>query len=187
MKDKGQLIYMVGASGCGKDSLIAYARQSLLRMDKVLFAHRYITRPPADGGENHIALKPEEFLQRLENGLFAMHWQSHGYRYGIGIEIDHWLSKGCKVVVNGSRSYLPTARDRYPNLKMVWIDVSHGKLKRRLEARGRETAAQIMSRLDRNRELKRHLICSIPDTIIINNEGLLDTAGEILVSHLSNL
>ena len=109
MKDKGQLIYMVGASGCGKDSLIAYARQRLCSMDKLLFAHRYITRPPAEGAENHIALKPEEFLNRLEKGFFAMNWQSHGYHYGIGIEIDHWLSKGCQVVVNGSRSYLPNA------------------------------------------------------------------------------
>jgi ribose 1,5-bisphosphokinase len=156
-------------------------------MDKVLFAHRYITRPPADSGENHIALKPEEFLQRLENGLFAMHWQSHGYHYGIGIEIDHWLSKGCRVVVNGSRSYLLNAKDCYPNLKVIWIDASHEKLKHRLEARGRETAAQIKARLDRNRKLKKTMICSIADTVIINNDELLDAAGEMLVSHLSKL
>ena len=187
MKDKGQLIYMVGASGCGKDSLIAYARQRLNRMDMVFFAHRYITRPPADGGENHIALKREEFLKRLEKGFFAMHWQNHGYHYGIGIEIDHWLSKGCRVVVNGSRSYLPNAKDRYPNLKVIWIDVSPAELKHRLEDRGRETAEQIMARLDRNRKLKKALIGSIPDTIIIINNGALKTAGEMLVKHLSNL
>jgi ribose 1,5-bisphosphokinase len=114
-----------------------------------------------------------------------MHWESHGYHYGIGIEIDHWLFKGCQVVVNGSRGYLPDARDRYPNLRVIWIDVSQGVLKRRLEARGRETAVQIMARLQRNRRLERSLICKIPDTIIINNDGVLDTAGEILVSHLS--
>ncbi len=187
MKDKGRLFYLIGASGCGKDSLICYARQHLKGNETVLFAHRYITRPPAAGGENHIALKCEEFLKRLEKGLFAMHWQSYGYHYGIGIEIDLWLSKGCRVVVNGSRSYLQEAKDRYPNLKVIWIDASHAELKRRLEVRGRETAEQIRVRLGRNRKLKKALICKIPDTIILNNNGALDTAGELLVKHLSNL
>jgi ribose 1,5-bisphosphokinase len=59
MKDKGWLYYLVGASGCGKDSLLTYARQHLKKIEMVFFAHRYITRPPADGGENRIALKPE--------------------------------------------------------------------------------------------------------------------------------
>ena len=153
----------------------------------VFFARRYITRPPVEGAENHIALKRDEFFKRLEKGFFAMHWQSHGYHYGIGIEIDHWLDKGCRVVVNGSRAYLPEAKDRYPNVKVIWIDVSPEELKRRLEARGRETAEQIMNRLDRNRKLKRALICNIPDPIIINNDGLLDVAGKMLVNHLSKL
>lgn len=176
---------MVGASGCGKDSLIDYARQHLNGSEMVFFAHRYITRPPADGRENHIALKREEFLKRLEKGVFAMHWQSYGYHYGIGIEIDHWLAKGCRVVVNGSRSYLPDVKDRYPNLKVIWIDAPPAELKRRLEARGRETAEQIMVRLNRNKKLKKALIGTIPDTITINNNGAIDTAGEMLVKYLS--
>lgn len=187
MTDKGQLFYLVGASGCGKDSLIAYARQHLNGNDTVLFAHRYITRPPVDGGENHIALILEEFLKRLEKGFFAMHWQTYGYHYGVGIEIDHWLNKGCRVVVNGSRSYLSKAKRRYQNLKVIWIDASPKELKRRLEARGRETAGQIRVRLDRNRKLKKAMIYKVPDMIIINNNGALDTAGEILVKHLSQL
>ena len=185
MEDKSQLFYVVGASGCGKDSLMTYARQHLKGHEMVFFAHRYITRPPVDGGENHVALKREEFLKRLEKGFFTMHWESYGYHYGIGIEIDHWLSKGCRVVVNGSRSYLPKAKDQYPKLKVIWIDASHAELQRRLESRGRETAEQIMARLDRNRILKKGLIGSIPDTIIINNNGVLDIAGEMLVKNLS--
>ena len=185
MKDDGRLFYLVGASGCGKDSLMTYARQHLVGDDIVFFAHRYITRLSADGGENHIALRHDEFIKRLEKGFFAMHWQSYGIHYGIGIEIDHWLAKGCRVVVNGSRAYLPKAKDRYPNLKVIWIDASHAELKRRLEARGRETAAQIMARLDRNRKLKKALIGGIPDPIIVNNNGALDTAGQMLIKHLS--
>ncbi len=81
------LFYLIGASGSGKDSLMDYARQRLQNRP-LLFAHRYITRPSDFNGENHIALSEEEFFQRLHSGLFAMHWHSHGYHYGIGIEID---------------------------------------------------------------------------------------------------
>ncbi len=52
----GRLFYVVGASGAGKDSLIEYARNALGSRDAVVFAHRYITRPPTARGENHVAL-----------------------------------------------------------------------------------------------------------------------------------
>ena len=47
-------------------------------------------------------------------GQFALHWQSHGLHYGIGIEIDGWLAQGHAVVVNGSRGYLKSALLRLP-------------------------------------------------------------------------
>ena len=52
----GTLFYVVGASGAGKDSLLAYARAALGGGTPVFFAHRYITRPAEAGGENHVAL-----------------------------------------------------------------------------------------------------------------------------------
>lgn len=97
------LIYIIGPSGSGKDTFINLGRQHLGREPDVCFAHRYITRPASAGGENHIALTEEEFLARQSAGLFAMNWYSHGYHYGIGIEINQWLALGLTVVVNGSR------------------------------------------------------------------------------------
>ena len=35
-----KLVYIVGASGCGKDALMAYARQNLPSDARVAFAHR---------------------------------------------------------------------------------------------------------------------------------------------------
>lgn len=101
---EGKLFYVIGPSDSGKDSLLRYARARLGPVSRVVFAHRYITRPVDVNGENHVALTKAEF------GLLAMHWRSHGHRYGIGREIDLWLAKGCQVVVNGSREYLPQAR-----------------------------------------------------------------------------
>ena len=182
MGDRGQLYYLIGPSGGGKDSLISYVRNRLNGNRSVFFAHCYITRAPEAEGENHVALSREEFLQRLEKGLFAMHWHSYGCYYGIGIEIDHWLSKGCQVLVNGSRSYLPEARRRYPDLKLILIEVSPEVLNRRLEARGRETPEQIQARLERNNQINDALV-NIPHAVI-NNDGALAKAGEMLIQHL---
>jgi len=182
VKDKGRLFYLIGPSGGGKDSLISYIRKRLNGEDRVVFAHRYITRPPKASGENHVALSRKEFLQRLQQGFFAMHWQSYDCHYGIGIEIDQWLSSGCQVVVNGSRSYLPKALRRYPDLKVILIEVSPEVLKRRLEARGRETPEQIQARLERNNQINDALV-NIPHAVI-NNDCPMDKAGEMLIQLL---
>jgi len=172
------LIYIVGASGSGKDSLMQYCRERLGGSSAVQFAHRYITRAAHAGGENHVQLSPREFAARAQAGLFALHWSSHGHSYGIGIEIDHWLEKGIAVVVNGSREYLAEAGRRYRKLLVVWIDVSPEVLRQRLLARGRESAALVEERLARHRRMTR------PDAgvIVISNDGALSEAGDALVA-----
>ena len=136
------LIYVVGPSGCGKDSLLDYARERV-EVLPVAFAHRYITRAAAAGGENHVALTRTEFEVRDRAGLFALDWASHGNRYGIGVEIDTWMAAGVTVVMNGSRGYLETARARYPELVSVLITVDPSVLEERLQARGRESREEI--------------------------------------------
>jgi len=131
-----------------------FARDRLNGADNVIFAHRYITRSAEAGGENHVALSPEEFLERRGSGCFALNWESHGNHYGIGIEIDLWMNQGLRVVINGSRAYLADARKRYPDIKAVLIDVAPEILEQRLRTRGRETDAQIKKRLERHRKLK---------------------------------
>jgi len=75
--DSSKLIYVMGPSGAGKDSLLGFARERIGA--QVMFAHRYITRAVGEG-ENHIALSHDEFTSRLSYGLFAMHWTSLGLR-----------------------------------------------------------------------------------------------------------
>ncbi len=167
---KGTLIYVVGASGAGKDSICGAARLELPGFASVVFAHRYITRPSEVGGENHVALTMEEFVLRREHGLFAMAWDSHGNGYGIGVEIDRWLASGLSVVVNGSRAYLAEAAERYPEMVVIHIKVNRDVLRKRLQNRNRETPRQIEERLCRSDSLDpiRHRnLC-----IICNNESL---------------
>jgi ribose 1,5-bisphosphokinase len=176
-----RLFYLVGASGVGKDSLIRYARDALGRGHAVVFAHRYITRAPEPKGENHVELSTPEFTLRKRRGLFAMAWQSHGFHYAIGVEIDGWLAKGLTVVVNGSRSYLPAARKRYPGMTIVWISAKPQVLAARLARRGRESGTQISERLERNDRLG---VKPPRGALQINNEGTIEAAGSELVKLL---
>ena len=50
----GRLIWLMGPSGSGKDSLLSALRQR--EHSQLLVAHRYITRDANAGSENHIAL-----------------------------------------------------------------------------------------------------------------------------------
>jgi ribose 1,5-bisphosphokinase len=179
----GRLVYVVGASGAGKDSVIRYAREALGESACVLFAHRYITRPANAQGENHIALSEAEFMLRKRQGLFALDWQSHGFHYGIGVEMNAWLSKGLTVVVNGSRGYLPVARRRYPALELVWITAGPQELTARLLRRGRESSGEIAARLTRNRDFGE---TPSGEAVRIENDGALEHAGSRFVELLKS-
>ncbi|WP_425449989.1 phosphonate metabolism protein/1,5-bisphosphokinase (PRPP-forming) PhnN [Virgifigura deserti] len=179
----GRLVYVMGPSGAGKDSLIGYARQRLVGSPNLVFVHRYITRPADAGGENHVALSELEFESRLRQRCFGLHWSSHGHRYGIGAEIDLWLARGLHIVVNGSRAHLDEAARRYPTLLPLLITIKPEALRARLQRRGRETAAEIERRVARATEVA----CTHPRLVAISNDGDLAVAGEALVALLKDL
>ncbi|MCL2160733.1 MAG: phosphonate metabolism protein/1,5-bisphosphokinase (PRPP-forming) PhnN [Betaproteobacteria bacterium] len=188
MRTPGTLVYVMGPSGSGKDSLIAYARNRMnapymmtwnaphdARLRPVLFARRYITRPMSVGGERHHCLTQEEFQSRQSQGGFALSWESHGLHYGIGNEINAHLASGAVVVVNGSREYLPEAMMKYPSLVPVLISVQPEVLRARLEKRGRENAASIDERLSR-------ASMKMPESlgmIRLDNSRTLEEAGRV--------
>ena len=173
-----KLFYVIGASGAGKDTLINYARANINGTEKVIFAHRYITRPANTGNENHIYLSKEEFRERADHNLFALFWDSHELCYGIGIEINHWLKQGFNVIVNGSREYLTVARQIYPDLIVVLIEANPEIIMGRLYDRGRENKADIEKRIKRSSEINN----DFKDCIKLQNNGSIEEAGDLLVS-----
>lgn len=134
----GKLIWLVGPSGSGKDSLLAALRER--EHPQLLVAHRYITRPFNAGSENHIALSEHEFFTRAEQHLFALSWHANNTYYGIGVEIDLWLHAGFDVVANGSRAHLALARERYGEV-LVPICLAVSPSRRRCSASGWSSAA----------------------------------------------
>lgn len=147
----GRLIYLMGPSGAGKDSLIDAARQPLSGLGCEV-ARRVITRSAESVGEEAIEVTAEEFTRRVGRGDFALFWQANGLGYGIPVVIDSWLVQGRHVLVNGSRGYLSKARVRYPDLIPIVLTVDNEVLRRRLLRRARESLPEIEERLQRNEQ-----------------------------------
>lgn len=172
---RGRLVIVVGASGSGKDSVIAWARERAPA--HVRYARRVITRPAQQGGEAHLAVDDGEFDGMLARGAFALHWRANAHRYGIGREIDHWLDEGCTVVVNGSREHLPHVASRYPRAEVVHVVAPEALRRARLEARGREDGHAIEARLERRPQVAAA-------ALEIENSGELPVAGAALLHYL---
>ena len=167
----GRLIYLMGPSGSGKDSLLHAARERLAERGCVI-ARRVITRSAEALGEEAIALTPAEFDQQEAAGAFALSWQANGLAYGIPRQIDDWLAAGQDVLVNGSRGHLAQARQRYPELMGILLRVDLDVLHQRLLRRARETPQQIEQRLARN---------TLFDTVAAERDGLhvLDNSSHV--------
>lgn len=147
---RGRLIYIMGASGAGKDSLI----RELCRYFKdspVTVVRRHITRPASAGGEKHIPVSPERFEELSAQGYFSLQWTGHGLRYGIAAQSDLLLERGLSLLLNGSRAAFPAAMQRYPDLLPVLVSAHPHILRTRLAARGRESGEEMEARLQRAR------------------------------------
>jgi ribose 1,5-bisphosphokinase len=179
----GPLVYVMGPSGVGKDSLLRFAREALAPGERIAFAHRYITRPADSLGENHVALSAAEFETRVAAGLFAFHWAANGWRYGIGSEITAWQHAGFVVVVSGSRGHFLSLQPQPPGLIPVLVTTAHDALRRRLVARGRESGAVIAARLAR----ADAYAVDDPHLVTIDNSGPLEEGGAKLLALLRNL
>lgn len=187
----GRLIYLMGPSGSGKDSLLNAARERLAERGCVI-VRRIITRSAEAVGEDAIGVSPAEFDQQEAAGAFALSWRANGLAYGIPRQIDDWLAAGQDVLVNGSRGYLPQARERYPELLAILLQVDEAALRQRLHARGRESAEQIEARLARSRELQLPSATVAGDRDegesqwLLNNSGPLDQTVTQLLQLLSD-
>lgn len=176
---RGTLFLIVGPSGAGKDMLIAAARERLEASGRYVFPQRLITRPPEDVSEAHNAVDNATFERMAKTGAFALQWTAHGWRYGIPASIGDDLAAGRHVVVNVSRSVVEDAVARFAPAKVVNIDAREEVRARRLAARGRETKAEIDTRLKRKG-------ATLPaDTITVHNDAAPETAIAAFIAVLA--
>lgn len=179
----GAIIVVVGPSGAGKDSVIGYVAQHFSGRADIDFVRRVITRPSDAGGEDHESVANDDFDARLEMGDFAVAWQAHGLKYGIPREALERVRAGRILIANGSRGALAQFRQVFPKVVVVNITASPQVLAKRLVARGRESEADILRRLQRQAP-------DIPDdaeATTIDNSGPLDIAGSRFVALVAEL
>jgi ribose 1,5-bisphosphokinase len=182
----GRLIYLIGPSGSGKDSLLDAARPRLAERG-CRIVRRVITRSPESVGETAQGVSPERFAQMQAEGAFALSWQANGLSYGIPRVIDDWLAAGDDVLVNGSRAHLAQTRERYPTSLVLLLTVDQAVLRQRLIARGREALADIEARLARNARFTAELIAGNgAGLFVLDNSGPLDHTVERLLCCLDH-
>jgi ribose 1,5-bisphosphokinase len=178
----GRLIYLIGPSGAGKDSLLDAARERLAERG-CRIVRRVITRSAEAVGEAAMGVSPQQFTEMEAQGAFALSWHANGLSYGIPREIDDWLKSGQDVLVNGSRGHLQNARERYPHMLVVLLTVEQAVLCERLLARGRESIAEIDSRLARNARFNQRVLADNDPTLhVLDNSGALENTVDRLLA-----
>lgn len=171
--EAGVLICVVGPSGAGKDALISAARARFGRDPRFFFPVRFISRAVTPD-EAHIPMAQADCEAMLARGGFFLGWRAHDALYGLPAEIACRLRAGQAVVVNISRAAIPAAQAKWPRLHVVHVTVAPDVLRRRLVARGRDSAEEIEARLS------RAIAVELPDGFVLhahdNSDGLAASA-----------
>ncbi|WP_213876168.1 phosphonate metabolism protein/1,5-bisphosphokinase (PRPP-forming) PhnN [Pseudomonas sp. dw_358] len=181
----GLLVYIMGPSGAGKDSLIDAARPALANAG-VQVARRVITRSAESVGEQALGVSHADFQQRLKAGEFALDWRANGLDYGISVDINQPLGAGRSVLVNGSRAYLEEALERYPHVLPILVTVDSAILRERLMRRGRETLEDIEKRLARSMAIPMQYTVAGVKVERVDNSADLQSAVQSLLQILQH-
>ncbi|UOM33185.1 phosphonate metabolism protein/1,5-bisphosphokinase (PRPP-forming) PhnN [Acuticoccus sp. I52.16.1] len=175
---EGVLFLVVGPSGVGKDSLIDGARARLPQRHFSL-AQRVVTRPREAGGEDHEPMDLTTFRAEEAAGAFAVAWGAHGLRYGIRHRAIAPLAQGSNVIVNASRGSIGAFATLARRVVVISVVAPPEIVRARLEARGREDAADVAARLER-----RVPLVGAGNVAVIDNGGALEVGVDHFVAAL---
>lgn len=176
----GRLIYLMGPSGSGKDTILKGLRGML--GDDCHIMRRVVTRAESGGDDTEDVVSEEQFESMRREGRFAMHWQANDLFYGVPSELSRHLAEGRDVLLNGSRAHYTQARTQYGNLLPVLLRVEAVLLRQRLEHRQRESENQIAARLQRNSRYTR--LDASDDVFVVDNSGEPEQAVMTLYHYL---
>ncbi len=179
-KFPGTLFLIVGNSGSGKDSIISgLAKKYPSNLIQIYVPKRYITRFPSEF-EKNISITTREFREMDKNGMFALKWHIYELDYGIPIEIENYLKNGHPVIINVSRTIVKEAREKYKNIKVIFIEVPFEITYKRIKDRKRESEVLLKERIERARSHQK-----FPEAdFIVDNSGHLDDAINQCLNYL---
>ncbi|CCD84397.1 Ribose 1,5-bisphosphate phosphokinase PhnN [Bradyrhizobium sp. ORS 285] len=171
----GRLVLVVGPSGAGKDTLLNLARRECAGDDRIVFPQRVVTRE-ASAFEDNLEMSEVAFREALAAGAFALHWDAHGHCYGVPRKLRDDIAAGRTVVVNVSRTVIPSARRDYAEVVVVNITAPAEVLAERLGKRHRPSDTDIGERLHRTVSNE-----TVTADVTINNVGDPATHGRRLI------
>jgi ribose 1,5-bisphosphokinase len=172
----GRLIYLIGPSGSGKDSLLDAARARLAERG-CRIVRRVITRSAEASRRGGARRQHAQQFRRIASSgrvcpelacQWSVLWHPAGNRRLAGRgsrRAGQWLARA-----SAERSRALSA-----DLLVVLLTVDQAVLRERLLARGRESVAEIDARLARNARFnKRVLRRQRPTLLVLDNSGALE-------------
>ncbi|OYU48449.1 MAG: phosphonate metabolism protein/1,5-bisphosphokinase (PRPP-forming) PhnN [Rhizobiales bacterium PAR1] len=178
----GTFVAVIGASGAGKDTILAGARAALAGEPAFLFPRRLITRP-ADQHEDNEAISPDAFDVQARSGAFLLYWNANRHSYALPASLERDLENGRHIVTNVSRTVVEEIRHRFLKSLVVEIRVDPIVLIERLARRGRESADAQAERFRRSASL-----AAMPTAdLVIDNTGEAEVALAHFIKVLERL
>ncbi|MBD9085664.1 guanylate kinase [bacterium] len=148
-KKRGSLIIISGTTCAGKGTVI---KKLLERNKNMVLSLSYTSRPIRKGevdGIDYKFISHEEFERKIENGDFLEYAKvRYGEYFGTPKEnIDNLLESGKDVILEIDVQGAKQIKEKLPETILIFIMApSMEEVKRRIKARGAETAEQIVDR-----------------------------------------
>lgn len=185
---RGKLIIVVGPTGSGKGTLIAYARSLHADLELSVSCTTRAPRPGEAEGEHYYFLSRDEFEKRIAEGDF-LEWAEYGGNlYGTPRRaVEERLARGVSVILEieaqGARIIQGNTApaDRF----IIYVDAgSWETLAHRVKARAPITEEELEKR-------KRHYedeltYRSEADAVVANPDGGLDAAKDAFAKAIAS-
>jgi guanylate kinase len=178
LSERGRLIVFAAPAGGGKTTVI---RKLLAAHPDWIFSVSATTRLPRAGevnGREYHFLSDTEFRERIETGDFLEYEDVHGNLYGtLRSETEKHLQSGDTVVFDLDVKGAKSIKAAYPHALTIFLKPpSLDVLRKRLEARGTESAETIERRLSR---AKMEMEYGEEFDAVIVNDKLDDTVASV--------
>ena len=143
------MFVITGPSGVGKGTLIERLLEAVPGLELSVSATTRDPRGSERDGVHYHFIDEDEFARRVEAGEFIEHADYASHSYGtLRSEVDPRLDQGRSVVLEIELQGARQIRDTMPDAVRVFIaPPDPADLRRRLEGRGTDSAAEIASRL----------------------------------------
>ncbi len=176
------LVVISGPSGVGKDSVLQAMKARGLPFHFVVTA---TTRPPRPGerhGVDYFFVSREEFAEMIEQGELLEYALVYNDYKGIPkAQVRQALASGKDVIMRVDVQGAATVRRLCPEAVLIFLTTeTEEELVRRLQKRKTESPEDLKLRIATARkELER---LSEFDYVVVNREGRLDEAVDIIVA-----